>query len=292
MLIAAFLWSIAVVTFKSVSKKLSPFLINSLKNTIALFFFGILFYFFEFSFWYPELSLYEYLIIIFSGVLGMGIGDSLFVYSLSRIKANQVAIIDTFAPVMNYILSFLLLGTILSASQTFGSIIVIIAILFVTYESRIDTNQKQTDKKGVSFQILATFVSCLGIVILKPVLNKVGGSIEAQLWVTAFRLIPGVVIAWIIFFCQKNSLQLLTGLKNKIIFKKMIFGTFVGTFLALSFWIVGYANIEEPPIASIIGQSAVIFITIFSSIFLKEKITKTKIGSIILAIAGVIIIVT
>ena len=48
MLIAAFLWSIAVVTFKSVSKNLSPFLINSLKNTIALFFFGILFYFFEF----------------------------------------------------------------------------------------------------------------------------------------------------------------------------------------------------------------------------------------------------
>ena len=292
MLIAAFLWSIAVVTFKSVSKNLSPFLINSLKNTIALFFFCILFYFFEFSFWYSDLSIRGYYIIIISGILGMGIGDSLFVYSLSKIKANQVAIIDTFAPVMNYILSFFILGTILSSYQTFGSVIVIIAILFVTYENRIDNNQKQTDKRGVVFQILATFVSCLGIVILKPVLNKVGGSIEAQLWITAFRLIPGVVIAWVIFLCQKDSLQLLLRLKNKIIIKKMIFGTFVGTFLALSFWIVGYANIEEPPIASIIGQSAVIFITIFSSIFLKEKITKTKIGSIILAIIGVIIIVT
>tara|TARA_Y100001935_G_C17307790_1_gene513557 strand:- start:3502 stop:4395 length:894 start_codon:yes stop_codon:yes gene_type:complete len=292
MLTAAFLWSIAVVTFKSVSEELSPFLINSLKNTLALFFFVILFYFLEFTFWYSDLSFKEYSIIIISGILGMGIGDSLFVYSLSRIKANQVAIIDTFAPVMNYVLSFFILGTILSLSQTLGSIIVIVAILFVTYESRIDKNQKQTDTKGVIFQILATLVSCLGIVILKPVLNQVGDSIEAQLWITAFRLIPGVLIAWIIFFYQKNSLQLLLRFNNEILVKKMIFGTFVGTFLALSFWIIGYANIDQPPIASIIGQSAVIFITIFSSIFLNEKITKIKVGSIFLAIIGVIIIVT
>ena len=55
---------------------------------------------------------------------------------------------------------------------------------------------------------------------------------------------------------------------NKHILRKMILGSFLGTFMALSFWIIGYANISKPPIASIIGQTAIIFIAIFSSIFL------------------------
>ena len=59
---------------------------------------------------------------------------------------------------------------------------------------------------------------------------------------------------------------------------KILLSSGLGTFIALSFWIIGYANISKPPIASIIGQTAVIFIAIFSSIFLKEKI-KPVIGS-------------
>ena len=73
----------------------------------------------------------------------MGIGDSLFIYALSRIKANQAAIIDTMAPVINYFLSFIILGTILNLSQTIGSLIVIIAILFITYENKLDKKSRK-----------------------------------------------------------------------------------------------------------------------------------------------------
>ena len=290
-LISAFLWSIAIVLFKSVSNQLSPFLINAIKNSIAFFLFLIVFIFSGIPFWYNEFSTNDYLIIISSGILGMGIGDSLFIYALSRIKANQVAIIDTFAPVINYMLSFFIIGTVLSVSQTIGSCIVILAILLITYESKIDKNQDQVDKVGIILQLIATVLSCYGIVILKPVLNKVMDSIQLQIWVTVFRLFPGMILAWIIFFSQKDSFQLLYKIKNKKIIQKMLLGSFLGTFMALSFWIIGYANISKPPIASIIGQSAVIFIAIFSSVFLKEKISKIKTISIIIAIVGVMIVI-
>ena len=290
-LCSAFLWSIAVVTFKSVSKDLSPFLINSVKNSIAFFLFIIVFNFLGLPFWYDGFILNDYLIIIASGILGMGIGDSLFIYALSRIKANQAAIIDTMAPVINYFLSFIILGTILNLSQTIGSLIVIIAILFITYENKIDKNQENVDKIGVLLQLIATVTSCYGIVILKPVLNKVGDSIQLQIWITVFRLLPGMLIAWIIFFSQKNSMLLLLKIKNRDVLKKMFLGSSLGTFIALSFWIIGYANIPQPPIASIIGQTAVIFITVFSSFFLKEKITVIKSISILVAILGVAIVI-
>ena len=290
-LCSAFLWSIAVVTFKSVSKDLSPFLINSVKNSIAFILFILVFNFLGLPFWYDGFILNDYLIIIVSGILGMGIGDSLFIYALSRIKANQVAIIDTMAPVINYFLSFIILGTILNLSQTIGSLIVIIAILFITYENKLDKNQENVDKIGIALQLIATVTSCYGIVLLKPVLNKVGDSIQLQIWITVFRLLPGMLIAWIIFFSQKNSMLLLLKIKNRDILKKMFLGSFLGTFMALSFWIIGYANIPEPPIASIIGQTAVIFITVFSSFFLKEKITVIKSISILVAILGVMIVI-
>ena len=290
-LCSAFLWSIAVVIFKSVSKELSPFLINAIKNSIAFFLFFLVFNIIGIPFWYDEFLLSDYLTIIISGILGMGIGDSLFIYALSRIKANQAAIIDTFAPVINYILSFLILGTILSISQTIGAFIVVSAILFITYENRIDKKQENVDKTGILIQLLATISSCYGIVILKPVLDKVIDSVQLQIWVTVFRLLPGMVIAWVIFFLQKDSSLLFTRIYNKHILKKMILGSFLGTFMALSFWIIGYANISKPPIASIIGQTAVIFIAIFSSIFLKEKISKIKFFSIIIAIIGVVIVI-
>ena len=290
-LCSAFLWSIAVVTFKSVSKDLSPFLINSVKNSIAFILFILVFNFLGLPFWYDGFILNDYLIIIVSGILGMGIGDSLFIYALSRIKANQAAIIDTMAPVINYFLSFIILGTILNLSQTIGSLIVIIAILFITYENKLDKNQENVDKIGITLQLIATVTSCYGIVLLKPVLNKVGDSIQLQIWITVFRLLPGMLIAWIIFFSQKNSMLLLLKIKNRDILKKMFLGSFLGTFMALSFWIIGYANIPEPPIASIIGQTAVIFITVFSSFFLKEKITVIKSISILVAILGVMIVI-
>tara|TARA_Y100001968_G_scaffold146078_1_gene133563 strand:- start:805 stop:1704 length:900 start_codon:yes stop_codon:yes gene_type:complete len=290
-LCSAFLWSIAVVTFKSVSKDLSPFLINAVKNSIAFILFILAFNFLGLPFWYDGFILNDYLIIIVSGILGMGIGDSLFIYALSRIKANQAAIIDTMAPVINYFLSFIILGTILNLSQTIGSLIVIIAILFITYENKIDKNQENVDKIGVLLQLIATVTSCYGIVILKPVLNKVGDSIQLQIWITVFRLLPGMLIAWIIFFSQKNSMLLLLKIKNRDVLKKMFLGSSLGTFIALSFWIIGYANIPEPPIASIIGQTAVIFITVFSSFFLKEKITVIKSISILVAILGVVIVI-
>jgi len=284
---AAFFWSIAIILFKSVSNELSPFLITALKNTIGLICFIFLFFLLDFPIWNSTFNLYDYIKIIISGVLGMGLADALFILALSKIGANRVGIINCFEPVVIYIFSFIMLGTYLSIEQLFGFVIVIISILIINYEKDSDDIAPSIKKSGLFLQVSAVLLSSFGIVLIKPVLAKVNGIIYGQLWVTAFRLFPGFIFAWILFLFQKNKSILLYPLMNFNLMKKVLVGSFLGTFMALGFWILGYANINKPPIASILNQSAMIFIVIFSWIFLKEKITQLRILSIIFAIIGV-----
>ena len=291
MLLAAICWSIAIIIFKSASKELSPFLIVSLKNTIALFCFIISFLIFDISIWQNNFTNIDYFKIIISGCLGMGIGDILFIYALSQIGANRVAIINCFEPGVIYFFSIMMVGTILTLQQFIGLIIVILSILIISYEKDNSDIEKKIKQRGLLFQITAVLLSSFGIVLIKPVLSKVNDSIHIQLWVTAFRLFPGFIIAWIVFFLQKNNYSDWIAIKkNSKILWKILLSSGLGTFIALSFWIIGYANIDKPPIASIIGQTSVIFITILSWLILKEKISVLRIISMFVAISGVILI--
>jgi len=290
MLAAAMCWSIAVIIFKSASKLLSPLLITALKNSIALLSFIILFLLFDIPIWYDGFSYEDYIKIIISGVLGMGIGDILFIYALSQIGANRIAILNCFEPAVVYCFSIFLLGTILTTQQFIGFIIVTISLLIISYENDTNDIDPYIKKRGIIIQLTAILLSSLGIVLIKPVLSEATDSIAIQLWITAFRLFPGFIVAWLIFSFQKNKLSYLKPLKKSNVIFKIIFGSGLGTFIALSFWIIGYANIEKPPIASIIGQTSVIFIILLSLIFLKEKISKLRIVSILLALSGVILI--
>ena len=288
-LIAALCWSIAVIIFRSASKEISPFLITALKNTIAFISFIIFFLFLDVPLWYYDFDMADYITILISGVLGMGFADILFIFALSKIGANRIAIINCFEPTVIYLFSILILGTFLNVQQLLGFFIVIFSILIISYEKDFDDIDSLVKKKGILLQITAVFLSSFGIVIIKPILSTINFSIEMQLWVTAFRLFPGLIVAWIVFLFQKNKFILLMPLKKPKLLWKIIISSGLGTFVALSFWIIGYANIEKPPIASIIGQTSTIFILLLSWIVLKEKITKIRLISILIAVCGVVL---
>ena len=170
-LIAAFCWSIAIIIFKSVSHILSPILITALKNTIALFLFIILFILFDIPFWYSEFSSLDYLKLMISGLIGMGIGDILFIYALSQIGANRVAIINCFEPALIYLFSIFLLGTILTIQQLAGFVIVIISLLIISNENDSADIDLKIKRKGMCIQIIAVILSSFSIVLIKPILS-------------------------------------------------------------------------------------------------------------------------
>ena len=295
MLVAAVLWSVTVILLKSSSNQLSPFLINPIKNSIGLLLFLILFLYVGIPVWYDNLSLLGYYKILLSGLLGMALGDTIFIYALSKIGANRVAIVDSFSPFIIYFYSILLLSNQeLVFIQFVGLIITIIAIVILTYENDYEDIDYKTKRAGILWVIFAMSCTGYGIVLLKTVLNEINiveveEKLKFNLWVTAFRLLPGVIFSWFIFLFKKNKKSLLKPLTNKNVLSKLLLASVIGPFFALGFWILGYAFIDKPSIASIISQTSVIFIVILSWIFLKEKLTPLRIVSISFAFIGVLL---
>ena len=293
-LFASILWSITVTIIKPITNHISPFLINPIKNSIGLILFCISFIIFNIPFWYGHLYNYEYVIILISGILGMVLGDTIFIYALNKIGANRVAIVDSFSPLFIYSYSILLLpNQSLTFIQIIGFLVTISGLLILTYEHDYGDINYKVKRFGILLVLGAMACTSLGVVYLKIVLNRIHepgiSGIKLNLWITAFRLIPGVILSWIIFLFQKNKHQLLSPLKEKSNYKPLIIASILGPFLALGCWILGYGFIEKPSVVSIIGQTSVVFIVILSWLFLKEKLTGLRILSTSFVFIGVIL---
>ena len=293
MLLAAVFWSVAVIIFKSVGNRVSPFVITPTKNVIAIFLFGLITIFTSVPIWYDGLLITDYYRLIISGCLGMGIADLMFLYSLNKIGANRIAIINTLEPSFVLILSFFILGVWMNTTQLIGFLIISGAVLMITMEksSRKDIDST-TYYKGILLMICAISFSSTGIIIMKPVLDKLTHSVELQVWAAMFRLFPGVLTTVIILLLKKDCKELLLPIMNKNIASKLLLASGLGTFFALIFWIVGYSNIPNPALASILGQMSAVFIIILARIYLKEVITPIRVISMCIAFFGMALVVT
>tara|TARA_X000001036_G_scaffold192241_1_gene181294 strand:- start:1313 stop:2245 length:933 start_codon:yes stop_codon:yes gene_type:complete len=299
-LLAAVFWSIAVIIFKSVGNTVSSFVITPAKNFIAIILFFLVCVFTQVPVWYNGLMPSEYFRLILSGCLGMGIADLLFLYSLNKIGANRIAIVNTLEPFAVLLMSFIVLNeTIPNPIQSLGFLIISGAVLSIALEK---SPKKDIDSKsyyqGILLMVLAISISAFGIVLMKPILFKLGqvshpdyNSYQLLLWGSMLRLLPGVLITIIILFSKRDWKALLAPAMNKDIGLRLLIASGLGTFFALNFWIIGYAYMEETALTSILGQMSAIFIIILARIFLKETITTIRIISMCLAFIGVVLVV-
>ena len=300
-LLAAVFWSIAVIIFKSLGNTISAFVVTPAKNLIAIILFGLACIFTQVPIWYDGLLASEYCRLIISGCLGMGVADLLFLYSLNKIGANRMAIVNTLESFAVLLMSFIILKEAMpNMAQSIGFLIISGAVLSIALEK---SPRKDIDSKsyyqGILLMICAILVSSSGIVIMKPVLYKLGqindslyNPYQLLLWGSMLRLFPGVLITVFILLSKKNWKELLQPAMNKQVGLRLLLASGLGTFFALNFWIIGYAYMKETALTSILGQMSAIFIIILARIFLKEVITPVRIISMCIACFGVILVIT
>ena len=287
-LASAVFWALAVVFLKRVGEKIHPIGVNLFKNCLGAILLAITLLVLGEPLLYPIGGIFtneDYLRMIASGIIGMGIADIIFLHSLNIIGAGITALVDTVYSPFVIFFAYIFLGEHLSLIQFAGGGIIIGAIIYASLKlHNIPVNRKRLEY-GIILGVLAIAMMAFGIVLIKPVVDKFQGDLNKLLWIAGFRLVPGSLIPLFIFLVINRKQNLTNAFRDRSVWAPLIGGSILATYLGISCWILGMSLIQASN-ASILNQTATIFILIFARIFLNEPFTKRRIFAILIAMAG------
>ena len=287
-LFSAIFWALAVIFLKQAGEKIHPIALNLFKNALGVLLISLTLVIIGNPFFSPYEEVFsneDYFRMIISGVIGMGIADIIFLHSLNIIGAGISALVDTVYSPFVIFFAYILLGEHLAPLQFLGAGCIIGAIIFASLKLQNIQITRMRLKYGILLGIFAISMMAFGIVLVKPVLTKFQGDVSMLLWIAGFRLVPGSLVPLIIFLFLNNKYNLLKAFKDRKIWFPLIGGSVFATYLGISFWIIGM-SLTNASTASILNQTATIFILIFARIFLKEPLTQRRVIAILIAMMG------
>ncbi len=277
--LAGFFWAVAIIIYKKTGDVFSPVSLNLFKCLVAIVFLIPLMLIMGVEF-FPNKSLNDYLLISISGVIGIAVADSLFFAALRRVGASYMAVIDCLYLPSILLTSFLYLDERMGINGIIGGAFVFAGIILGSYSRKTDNSIKSKDLLyGTILGFLAIFFIAISIVMVKDLLK---GSNEV--WVVFLRNGAGTISLILFTLASPDRKKIFNDLIPSKDFKSNLCAAFAN-FLALLFWITGmkYALVS---IAAILNQLSIVFIYILAVIFLKEKATKLKTLSVLLALSG------
>ena len=166
-LLTAVCWSFAVILFDLSSNKFNPLQINIVKNSLGVI--GFIITIFILNIPYPNFSNKSLIILVISGIIGVGVADLLFLDSLNKIGSSFSAIVATiYAPTV-FIIANIFFDEIITLNVYIGTILVLGGIIVSTYNSPrlISSHHLVT---GVFYGVLAQILTALSVLSVKPIM--------------------------------------------------------------------------------------------------------------------------
>jgi len=282
-LLTAVVWAIAVILFKKSGESVHPIALSLFKDILAVVLLVPTIFLFGTGFRHHA-SADDYLLLLFSGVLGIGLGDTLFFFSLNMLGAGLSAIVDCLYSPFIIVLSVLWLDERLTILQAVGAVLIISAVLTVTREKSAGNISGKHLFWGIVLGASAMAANALGIVMVKPLLER-----SPLLWATEVRLVGGCFVLALVMLIYPRRRMVLNSLLKSRNWKYTIPGSFAGAYLSMILWLAGM-KFAPASIAAALNQTSNIFIFIFAALLLREPINLQRTIGIVLAVVGAFLV--
>lgn len=285
-LACAFVWAVAVILFKKSGESLNPFALNLFKNLFALALMALTIA--AISPAWPSIPPAALALILLSGLLGIGLGDTLYLQALNRIGASRMAVAQTLYSPFVIALSAAFLGERLHLLQWSGVVLVLGGILLVTWirdpgTSRVDARAL---RRGAATGVLAMLMMAIGVVMAKPQLE-----VHDFLWVVALRLVGGLLGMAVVITRRRLLPTLAAEYRRVRHWPQVVAGSFAGTYFSMMLWLGGY-KYARASIAAVLNETAAVFIVLLAVLFLHERVGRRQLAGVGLALSGVLLVVT
>ncbi len=277
---AAASWGLGVALYRKLGDRMPPVALNLYKNAIVLALLiptvlvihGLAL---------PEIALWGVALAAASGLLGIAVADTMYFKALNTLGAGRLGVVGNLFSPFVIVLSYFFLEERLTAIQFVGFVLVMGGVLLVHQRASNETLAPRELKIGMALGLSAVFLNAAGIVMVKPMLEEF-----PFFWVAAIRmlaaLLPMIVMNQLVA-AHRRAPPL-----REIPWALLIFAAFVGQYLSSLLWLGGY-KYTTASVASVLNETASIFILLFAWALLGESLTRRKLMGVALTFGGVVV---
>ncbi len=280
-LLCALLWAFAVICYRKAGDHINVSAMNLFKIFLTFVLMIPTLYFTD-GLNPPELSVSDWALLLISGFFGIMLADLFYLRALQLIGAGLTGLTGSLYSPFVVFISFFYLGERLNSWQIMGMALVIIGVIVISYRRKSATVE-HPPIKGFIFAALGVFFTALGIVIIKPVTTEL-----PFFWIIFIRTIGGIITMFLFNMLLRKNLNPLAAIQGAGKFW-LIAGAFLGQYLSTMIWVAGY-KYTSASVASILNETASIFIFILGWLILKEEINQRKIFGAAISISGVLLV--
>jgi drug/metabolite transporter (DMT)-like permease len=275
----AVVWAVAVILFKKSGETVHPIALNLFKNvlgavlllpTIWLLGDTVL----------RDVPAGDYLLLLASGAMGIGIADTFFFMSLNRLGAAMSSIVDCLYSPFVIGTAMIWLGERLSILQIVGVLMILSAVLEATLTKHSAHITRRQLWVGIGWGALSMAFMAVGIVAIKPLLEQ-----SPLLWVMEVRLVGGILTLGVILLFHRERRKVMQSLLISRSWGFLITSSVLGAYLSLILWLGGM-KYTEASVSAALNQMSNILVFVFAAFFLREKMTLKRTIGILLGVAG------
>ncbi|MEM9691743.1 MAG: DMT family transporter [Myxococcota bacterium] len=233
----------------------------------------------------PARSPTDWIRIAISGVLGIALADSLIFAALRRLGAARLAVVDTaYAPVM-VVLSVVVLDERMTPAFLVGATLVVGGLLATQVERPRSVGPPASSMVGVAFGLIGIVTMGVGVIVVKPVLEK-----AELVEVTLMRLLAGVFgqLVWVAF--RPQARKALAVFRPQPAHRTLVPAAVLGSYIAMLLWLAGF-KYTHASVASVLNQLSAVFTIVFARLFLGERLSPRRMMGAALATAGAVLCV-
>lgn len=277
---AACLWAVSAVVYTHLGQKISPLVLNLSKGIIAIIYIAITLSI-QGNILPNNISSINLGLLLISGVLGIGLGDTFYFEALNNLGARRTLLLEALAPPLAALIALIFLQEALNITAWAGIFITVVGVTWVISERVPGTSSIVNPFRGISFALLSALGQAGGAVLSRAALSTT--SIN-PLWSTLLRIVGGVVILllWMPFKRQRGWLQPLQSKQLlSIIAITALFSTYLGIWLqqtALKYTATGIAQ-------ALISTSPLFVLPI--ALWMGEKVSFRAFLGVLVALGGI-----
>ena len=286
-LIAGLMWGISSTLFTLGGRRQSHQAVNSIRLLGATILLGIC-HIFIIGTLIPDASLYVWLMLGLSGVMGLAMGDGLLMWAHIKIGPRLSMLIMSLVPIVTTTLAWFLFDERIEPIKLMAIVVTIGSVAWVIMEKADPRAIFKVTKFGVILAIGGMLGQALQLIIAKDAIEHLDSSMPS-LTATYIRIMWGTAAIWAVAIPGRNLGRILNAFKDRRFMGFTALGTIAGPFIGI--W-ASYLAIEFAPvgIASTLMALTPLFMIPISFVVFKEKPSWRALIGTMIALAGVAVI--